>query len=284
MAKARGHFGPWRLGWDFLGKELKRRREAAGMTQEELGAQAFCSAGYISQFEQGIRKPQLDHSQRFDQILQTGCFFEGMWKDLINQSPYSHYFSDAAYLEPLAQSICDFAPVLVPGLLQTEGYARAVFRAAQPLRPEEEINDDIANRLARARILKRGDGNTPPLYWAILDESVIRRPVGGPEAMAQQLEHIAGLVRDHRALVQVLPLSAGAHALMEGAVSLMTFPDAPPVVYLENPQVGQLLDDPVIIAQVQRYYDLARASALSPAASLSLIESVAEDFRNDHSA
>jgi transcriptional regulator with XRE-family HTH domain len=284
MAKARSHFGPWRLGWDFFGKELKRRREAAGMTQEELGAQAFCSAGYISQFEQGIRKPQLDHSQRFDQILQTDSFFEGMWKGLINQSPYSHYFTDAAYLEPLAESICDFAPVLVPGLLQTEGYARAVFHAAQPLRTEEENHELVANRLARARILKPGDGNTPPVYWAILDESVIRRPVGGPEVMATQLTHIAQVARDRRALVQVLPFAAAAHALMEGFVTVMTFPDAPPVAYLESPHMGQLLDDPAIIARVQMSYDLVRASALSPAASLSLIESVAEDFRNDHSA
>jgi transcriptional regulator with XRE-family HTH domain len=280
----RTHFGPWRLGWDFFGKELKRRREAAGMTQEELGRLAFCSAGYISQFEQGIRKPQLDHSQRFDEILQTDGFFEDMWREIINQSPYSHYFSDAADLETEALTICDFAPVLVPGLLQTEGYARAVFRAAQPLLPEEEINERVGSRLARARILKPGDGHTPPMYWSILDESVIRRPVGGPEAMSAQLTHIARVVRERRALVQILAFAAGAHALMEGLVTLMTFADAPPVAYLESPNLGQLIDDPAIIAREQMYYDLVRASALSHDESLSMIETAAEDFRHDHSA
>jgi transcriptional regulator with XRE-family HTH domain len=279
MAKANSHFGPWRLGWDFYGQELKRRREAARLSQDELGSKAFCSAGYISQFEQGIRKPQLDHSQRFDQILQTDGFFEGMWKDLINRSPYSHYFTDAADLERDALTICDFAPVLVPGLLQTEGYARAVFRAAQPLLPEEEINDRVANRLARARILKPSEGHTPPMYWAILDESVIRRPVGGPAVMHVQLTHIAQLVRSRLALVQILPFAAGAHALMEGFLTLMTFADAPPVAYVESPHMGQLLDDPAIIARERMSYDLLRATALSHAESLSMIEVAAEDFR-----
>jgi transcriptional regulator with XRE-family HTH domain len=279
MAKTRAHFGPWRLGWVFFGSELKCRREAAGMSQDELGKLAFCSAGYISQFEQAVRKPQLDHSQRFDVALETGGFFERMWNDLINQSPYAHYFTDAYELEGRALTICDYSPLLVPGLLQTEGYARAVFHAAQPLLPDEETSERVANRLARARILKPAEGHTPPMYWVVLDESVIRRPVGGREVMGEQLAHIAQSVRDRRALVQILPFSAGAHALMEGLVTLMTFADAPPVAYVESPHMGQLLDDPAIIVREQMSYDLVRASALSREESLSLIESAAEDYR-----
>jgi transcriptional regulator with XRE-family HTH domain len=279
MAKNLSHFGPWRLGWKFFGSELKRRREAAGMTQEELGTHAFCSAGYISQFEQAIRKPQIDHSQRFDEALQTDGFFENMCRELINESPYAHYFTDASNLEPLAETISDYAPALVPGLLQTEAYARAVFISGNPLLPEDEIKEQVANRLARARILKPAKGHTPPLYWVILDEAVLRRPVGGPAVMAEQLTHITQVVRDRRALVQVLPFSAGAHSLMEGMVTVMTFADAPPVAYVECPNIGQLLDDPALIARNQMYYDLGRASALPPEESLSVIESVAEDYR-----
>lgn len=278
MANAQ-HFGPWRLGWDFFGKQLKRRREAAGLTQERLGEMVICSAGYISQFEQAVRKPQLDHSKRIDDALKTGGYFEEMWHDLINTSPYAHYFSDAAELEPLAESICDYEPVLVPGLLQTEAYARAVFRAAQPLLPDEKIDERVANRLVRARVLKPAEGHTPPRYWSILDESVLRRPAGGPAVMAEQLAHIAQGVRERRALVQILLHSAGAHALMEGSIRLMTFVDAPPVVYLESPHIAQLLDDPAIIARHQMSYDLVRASALSPEESLSLIEAAAEEYR-----
>jgi transcriptional regulator with XRE-family HTH domain len=279
MPKSRSHFGPWRLGWKFFGAELKSRREAAGMTQEQLGKLAFCSAGYIGQFEQAIRKPQLDHSKRFDEVFQTGGLFERMWRDLINESPYAHYFSDAAILEQQAESICCYQPLLVPGLLQTEAYARAIFHAAQPLLAEDRIAERVANRLARARVLKASEDQAAPLYWAVLDEGVIRRPVGGPEAMAEQLEHIARLARERRALIQVLPYSAGAHALLEGALTLMTFTDAPPVAYIEGPHLGQLIDDPGIIARNQMSYDLVRASALSPEKSLSLIDSVAEDYR-----
>lgn len=278
MAKTRGHFGPWRLGWEFFGTELKRRREAAQLSQEELGELVFCSAGYISQFEQAVRKPQLDHSQRFDQALQTDGFFERMWQELISKSPYANYFTDAAELEPHAETISDYAPALVPGLLQTEAYARAVFRASEPLLPDEKIDEWAANRLARARILRRAEGHTPPLYWAVLDENVLRRPVGGPAVMAEQLTHIAQTVRNRQALVQILPFSAGAHALMEGFLTLMTFADAPPVAYIESPHVGQLLDDPALTAREQMYYDLVRASALSHEESLALIESVAEDY------
>lgn len=279
MAKAHSHFGPWRLGWPFFGAELKRRREAAGLTQEELGEMVICSGGYIGQFEQAIRKPQLDHSQRIDKALQTDGFFERMWRELINRSPYANYFTDAAELEPVAETICDFAPLLVPGLLQTEAYARAVFHAAQPLLPDEEVNERVAHRLARQRILKRAEGTTPPMYWAVLDEGVLRRPVGGAEAMCQQLEHIAAVVRERRGLVQALPFAAGPHALMEGLVTLMSFADAPPVAYVESPHIGQLIDDPAITARMQMSYDLVRASALSHEESLSLIESVAEDYR-----
>lgn len=261
MAKAHSHFGPWRLGWPFFGAELKRRREAAGLTQEELGEMVICSGGYIGQFEQAIRKPQLDHSQRIDKALQTDGFFERMWRELINRSPYANYFTDAAELEPVAEN------------------ARAVFHAAQPLLPDEEVNERVAHRLARQRILKRAEGTTPPMYWAVLDEGVLRRPVGGAEAMCQQLEHIAAVVRERRGLVQVLPFAAGPHALMEGLVTLMSFADAPPVAYVESPHIGQLIDDPAITARMQMSYDLVRASALSHEESLSLIESVAEDYR-----
>ncbi|WP_326597407.1 helix-turn-helix domain-containing protein [Streptomyces sp. NBC_01803] len=280
MGKAirRSQFAQFRGGWKFFGAELKRRREVAGMTQADLGLLVFCSAGYIGLFEQGIRRPKQDHAQRFDAALQTDGFFERMWKELIKQQPFAEFFSDAAEHEPLALTICDWAPLLVPGLLQTEGYARAVFGAHSPLMPEEEIKNRVANRLARADILKPAEGTTAPLYWSVLDENILRRPVGGRAAMGEQLTHIARTVKERRALVQILPYAVGAHALMEGFVTLMTFGEAPPLAYVEGPHIGQLIDDPALFAQYQMSYDLLRASALPHEESLSLIESAAEDF------
>ncbi|WP_405730336.1 helix-turn-helix transcriptional regulator [Streptomyces sp. NBC_01537] len=267
-------YGSRQAAWKFFGTELKRRREAAGLTQEALGRQVFVSGGYIGQFEQAIRKPQLDVAQRIDDAPQTDGIFERMWKELISDSRYAEYFAAAAELEALATSICEFAPTLVPGLLQTAAYARAITTATNPFAPDEYIEEKVSARMDRAHLLK--DPATP-VYWAILHEHVLRLPVGGPQAMADQLARLAALARSRRVLLQVLPFSAGAYALPTGTLKLMEFEDAPPTAYTEAVFSGNLLDDPAMVKRAQGAYDLLRAAALSPEASLALIESAAED-------
>ncbi|MFD3421215.1 helix-turn-helix domain-containing protein [Streptomyces decoyicus] len=262
--------------WEYWGAELKRRREESGLTQEALGRQVFVSGGYIGQFEQAIRKPQLDVALRIDEVLQTDGFFERTWRKLIDDQRYPDYFAAVVELERVTTRICEFAPTVVPGLLQTAEYARAVTVAANPFATEEFVKEKVSARLERADILK---GPMRPEYWAVLHETVLRIPVGGPAAMAAQLEHIAKLVRQRNLLVAVLPYSAGAHAYMTGTLKLMEFADAPPTAYTETEFSGNLLDDPAVVKQAQRAYDLLRVAALSPEASLALIESAAEDFR-----
>jgi len=179
-------------------------------------------------------------------------------------------------LEALATKICDFAHALIPGLLQTEEYARAITVATNPLATEEYIADKVDGRMERSSILKDA---TRPVYWAILHENVLRIPVGGPAAMARQLDHIAALVRARTVMVQILPYSAGAYSVMTGDLRLMEFDDAPPTAYTEAVYSGNLLDDPAVVKHAYAAYDLLRAAALSPEASLTLIESAAEDHR-----
>jgi transcriptional regulator with XRE-family HTH domain len=137
--------GSRQAAWEFFGTELKRRREEAGFTQVELGARACVSGGYIGQFEQAIRKPQLDVAQRIDDTLQTDGFFERLWRKLIKEQRYAEYFAHAAELERLATSICDWAPAVVPGLLQTPAYAGAVYVASNPLATDEYIEEMSAS-------------------------------------------------------------------------------------------------------------------------------------------
>ncbi|MDH6627637.1 transcriptional regulator with XRE-family HTH domain [Streptomyces sp. LBL] len=262
--------------WEFFGAELKRRREDAGITQVELGSRVFVSGPYIGQFEQAIRKPQLDIAQRIDGVLQTDGIFERLCKKLIDDPRYADYFAKAAELEALATKICEFAPALVPGLLQTAGYARAVTIAANPFVTDEYVEDMVTGRLERARTLKDA---TRPEYWVILHENVLRIPVGGPETMAEQLEHIVRLASERTVMVTVFPYTAGAHASMTGDLRLMEFDDAPPVAYTETSFSGTLMDDPAVVKRTHRAYDLLRVAALSPEASLALIESMAEDHR-----
>ncbi|MFF1642719.1 helix-turn-helix transcriptional regulator [Streptomyces sp. NPDC058246] len=268
--------GSRQAAWEFFGTELKRRREEAGFTQVELGARVFVSGGYIGQFEQAIRKPQLDVAQRIDETLQTDGFFERTWRKLIDDKRYADYFAEVVELERTATRICEFAPTLVPGLLQTAAYARAVTLAANPFVTEEYIEEKVTARLERARVL--GDA-TRPVYWVVLHENALRIPVGGAAAMAGQLDHLAGMVRGRKVVVQVPPCAAGAHASMGGMLTLMEFEDAPPTAYTETSFSGTLMDDPAVVKRAQHAYDLLRAVALSPEASLALIESAAEDFR-----
>ncbi|MEW1718433.1 helix-turn-helix transcriptional regulator [Streptomyces sp. NPDC093109] len=279
MAKGErpGALGRLKIGWEFFGSELKRQRESAGLTQHQLGERVFCSGSYIGQFEAGFRKPQLDLAERIDVELRTGGLLGRMCAALINSSPYANYFAEAVYLESLAVSIRQYAPVFVPGILQTRAYARAVFLAAQPLAPEEKIEELVVTRLERGKLLNHP---TTPLLWVVLDESVLRREVGGPAVMHEQLTYIAQLMRRRRILVQVLPLDTGAPPI--GALlKLMTFEDMPPVAYEEGSKTGNLLDDPAVVDQCELAYDLARAAALSPERSLALIESAAEEYGHE---
>ncbi|MET9518397.1 DUF5753 domain-containing protein [Streptomyces sp. NPDC002994] len=200
-----------------------------------------------------------------------------MCKELIDSSPHAPYFADAAALEVEAVAISEYAPTRIPGLLQTEEYVRSVMAPSAALLLDSALVETrIRARTDRAALL---DDPTRPVLWAVLHETVLRVPVGGPALMARQLKHVADLVRRERILVQVLPFSANAHAASGSMFALMTFEDAPPVAYSEGQYSGQLLDTPTLVAKYQLSYDLIRAAALSPEASLALIESVAEDYK-----
>ncbi|MCX4233501.1 helix-turn-helix domain-containing protein [Streptomyces ortus] len=266
--------GSRQAAWEFFGTELKRRREDAGLTQAELGNRVFVSGGYIGQFEQAIRKPQLDVATRIDEILQTAGFFERLWQKLIKDQPYTEYFAHVVELERLATEISEYAPTVVPGLLQTREYAQAVFLAGNPLAPDGYIEELLRGRMDRTRLLKDA---TRPLYWVVLHETVLRVAVGGPKVMAHQLDHILTLARERKVLLQVLPFAAGAHREMGKMMKLMEFEDAPPTVYTEAVLSGNLLDEPAVVKRTQSSYDLIRAAALSLEASLALIQSAAED-------
>lgn len=261
-----------------LGAELRHRRENAGLSQTELGAPLFVSGSFVGQLESGVRRMQMDQAEKFDEILGADGFFVRNCAAL-KKSKYPEHFVEAAEAEARAEAIREYAPQLIPGLLQTEAYARAVFREGLPTATESAIDELVTTRLERAQLLA---DPTVPMLWVVLDEAVLRRRVGGPEVMAAALRHIAGLLKQHRIIVQVLPFSEGAHMALEGSLKLMSFPDAPPLAYLQGLGTGQLQDDPASVRQYELTYDLVGASAISPAASLALIESVAEDY--DHEA
>lgn len=260
-----------------LGAELRHAREKAGLSQEELGGRLFVSGSFIGQLEAGTRRMQPDYARMLDEVLGMADFFTRNCKAAA-KSRYPEHFAEAAEAEAVATAIREYAPTLIPGLLQTPAYARAVCLAHQPTAPDEEIDRLVAARMERAELLS---DPTKPLLWVVLDEAALRRMTGGPAVMAEALGHIVGMVRRRRVIVQVLPFAQGAHTLMGGAVKLMSFDDAPPLTYFEGPGTGRLDDDPATVARYELAYDLLGAAALSPQESLALIESVSEDYGHE---
>ncbi|MFI8189634.1 helix-turn-helix domain-containing protein [Streptomyces sp. NPDC085946] len=260
-----------------LGAELRHAREKAGLSQEELGRRLFVSGSFIGQLEAGTRRMQPEYARLLDEALGTGDFFSRNCAAAA-KSKYPEHFAEAADAEARASVIRQYAPLLIPGLLQTPAYARAVCRAYQPTAPEEAIEELVTARMERARVL---DDPTDPLLWAVIDEAALRRVTGGARVMAEALRHLAGLARRNRAIVQVLPFDAGAHAAMQGAIKLMEFEDAPPLVYFEGVGTGRLEDDPATVRHHRFTYELLTACALPPGKSLALVEAMAQDYAHE---
>ncbi|MFF0727994.1 Scr1 family TA system antitoxin-like transcriptional regulator [Streptomyces sp. NPDC004134] len=258
----------------FYGAELRRLREDAGFSQERLSERVFCSPAYIAHFESCVRLPQEEISKLLDDLFGTGEHLQRLCL-LARRSSYPDYFTDAADLETVATHLYDHAPLLVPGLLQTRDYARALSLATAPFMPDDVIEKHVQARLERQRLLQNPE---LPKLWTILHEPVLRTAFGGPEVTAQQLRHIARLIRTRRIVVQVLPFTEAAQGFMNGMARIMKFAEGPPMVYEEGAHRGNLIDDPALVAQYQASYDLIRAAALSPMASLEMLESVAEDY------
>ncbi|MGP8300934.1 helix-turn-helix domain-containing protein [Streptomyces inhibens] len=263
----------------FYGAELRYKREAAGLTLEQLAEGSFRGISFLSQIERGERRMPEDLARHVDQKLKTDGFFERRCEDArkARQIGHAEYFADVAEMEKFADTIEDWAPMLVPGLLQTAAYARAITRAAMPRASDDEVEQKVVARLKRAKLF---EGEKPPEFWAILDESVIRRRVLPAEQMAELLEHIAATTKATRAILQILPETAAAHPFMMGMTRTMAFPDAPTMVYVEALHSGQLIDYPALVKQYGQSYDRLRAAALPPEASLAMIEAAAEEYRN----
>lgn len=263
-----------------LGAELRHARERKGLSQAELGQRLFVSGSFIGQLEAGTRRMQPEYARLLDEALGTDDFFQRN-REAAAKSKYPDHFAEAAEAEARATAISQYAALLIPGLLQTRAYAEAVFRAYKPTAPEQVIEELVSARMGRTHLL---DDPTEPVLWAVIDEAALRRPTGGPSVMAEALRHLAGLIRRRRVIVQVLPFRAGAHAAMEGSLKLMEFTDAPPLSFIEGPDMGRLLDDPAAVSRHAQMFKLLLASALSPSDSLVLIESTAQDYEHEELA
>ena len=267
-----------------LASELRRLREASQLTIDEVGEKLECSASKISRIETGhvevtprdvrdmLELYAIDEDQREALVqLAREARKKGWWH------AYNEVFTGSFVgLESDASSLHTFQALLVPGLLQTEDYMRAVIKAIRPDHADEEVSKRIAGRSARQRMLT--DDTQPPEYWAILDEAVLRRTVGGPAIMRAQLLRLLEVSDLPHVTLQVVPFGAGAHAGMENPFLILGFPEPadPDVVYVENTTTGSYLEEPSDVYRYTLMFDHLRASALNPTDTLSMVKQAAD--------
>ncbi|MFB6858032.1 helix-turn-helix domain-containing protein [Streptomyces sp. NPDC058320] len=255
------------------GEWLKAQREAAGVTQQELATAAVMTRSHISHIEAGRRLPSKADARRLDKALNTGNVLSSFLPD--SDGAVAEHFESAHALEQQAVELREFALSFVPGILQTERYARAVLSPSYPPVRGRECDRLVVTRLERAKIL---EDPVSPVVWALLDEAVLGRPIGGPDVMAEQIMHIVRLAESGRIRVHVLPRSLGFHPLLESMLTLMWFDDQPPVAYSEGVRMGKVHDSPAMVQELQGRYDLALSDALPLKESLALLRATAKDY------
>ncbi|GAA3040693.1 helix-turn-helix domain-containing protein [Streptosporangium longisporum] len=228
-----------------LGAQLRRLREQRGITLEDAGYAIRASHSKVSRMELGRVGFRLrdvadlltlygvsDEAEREPLLsLVEKANLAGWWHNYGDVLPA--WFETYVGLEEAATGIRNYEVQFVPGLLQSEGYARAVVQLGFSSASPAEVDRRVRLRLARQRLLHRPD---PPHLWAVLDEAVLRRPLGGAEAMCEQIDHILRAIELPNVTVQVVPFSVGGHAAAGGPFSILRFsqPDLPDVVYMEQ--------------------------------------------------
>ena len=257
-----------------VGKQVKLLRERAGLTQRELGDRLGYGEDQISSVERGRRIPQPEFLDAADDLLGAGGLLKAAKEDVARAKAKARvkhpaWFRDYARLEADAVELSFFSTLSMPGLFQTENYARALFVMRKPLLDETTIEQRVAARLARQELLTRWPS---PIVSSIVEEAVLQRPIGGPEVHREQLEHLLRLGRLRSTELQIMPTAGDEHAAMGGPFTLLTPKGRPPVAYLEIQNISRLITDAEEVRILAARYGCLRAQALTPRESLTLIE------------
>ena len=259
-----------------FGAELRYYRTRAGLSQKDLASRANVSHDVISKIETGDRPPAEDFPPRLDAVpeLDTRAALSRLWDHLKKGQKQSlhGWFQEWADIEAQAAVLRWYEPLVVPGLLQTEEYARAIL-SARPDGNLDDLDEQVAARLARQAVLDRPDA---PQLWCVLDEGVLHRAIGGSKVTRSQLYRLAEVAEHPKTTIQVIR-AVGAHAGLLGGFIIADLDARPPVAYLETAAEGHVTDSPSVAAHVALSFDRLRAEAESWASSRDLIRKVAEE-------
>jgi transcriptional regulator with XRE-family HTH domain len=260
-------------GPEFFGTEVRHARLHTGLTQKDLAARTNYGSSYVGMVENGERLGSADFARGCDQVFHTSGYFARL-RDRLSHRGHPEWFVPYVQYESTATEIHDYSVDLVMGLLQTPAYARVLFRASNPRDSQDVTDEKVETRMRRREVLRR---ESPPLLWAILNESCLRRIVGDPEIMGAQLTHLLEQATSPHITLQILPFASGAPAAAD-SFTLLKFEDEPAVVYAETPMSGHVYDSPKDVANALGKYDRLRADALSPEDSIAMIRKAIEEL------
>ncbi|WP_089154747.1 helix-turn-helix domain-containing protein [Micromonospora sp. NBS 11-29] len=262
-------------GAEVLLDELRYARASRGLSQDDFGKLISYSGTHVSAVETGSRPPTGDYAAAIDRALKTGGMFVRLLDRLSDLDAAPLWLREWITYEQQARRLrwCEVA--WVPGLLQTEAYARAVFGSDGRI-SADEVETRVAKRVARQQILA---GDDPPHLVAVLDDAVLRRPVGGPAVMREQLFHLARLNEDRRRVrIHVVPRGVGAYAGLDGPFVVATLADLIDVGYLDNRLRGQVVERAAEVAALREQWEAILAEALTLQQSTELMMEVAKSW------
>ncbi|MEU9332438.1 helix-turn-helix transcriptional regulator [Streptomyces sp. NPDC048290] len=254
-----------------FGNEVRLARESMGMSRADFGKEATCGYSLVAKVEQGQRVPPREFAEACDRVFpNAGGRFMRLWP-LALKYAFPPWFRPYVELEEKATAIRMFHPVLLPGLAQTEEYARAILRAGRCT----DLDNLLTARLARQRILSR---DKPTRLWLVLEEAVLKNVVGGPDVMREQLARLRGIAENPVHRVQIIRNTGQYRASAASPFGLLSFATGTDVVHVDGFPTGYVLAEQADVGAAQEAYDLLTALAAPPDESAELIDSVAKDW------
>lgn len=239
-----------------FGAELRRLRDERGITQEQIADATHVSKSLVSQIENAKRTPPRKFTEDVEKFLKLKGELLRLWP-LVSKATSPTWFRQWPKIEGEAHNLRTWQPLVVPGLLQTRKYARAILRG-QPGITEEQVDEALEARLARQVVFDRTE---PPMYAAVIDEGVLSRPIGGPEVMKEQLQHLVKLLNHPCVTLQVVPMAAVPTIGLLGGFVIAQLPQGADAVYLDSAADGEVTDREVTVRTVSVRYDSIRSFA-----------------------
>ncbi|MFE2265415.1 helix-turn-helix domain-containing protein [Streptomyces griseosporeus] len=261
---------------EIFGELLRHYREAAFLTQEALAKAIPCDRSLVARVESATRVPQEPFAKKADEVLGTGGVLHRLWGriDWYPQVEHPDWFRRRAEMDAVAVALWEYQERVIPGLLQTEDYARALFSR---MASGAELEERVRARLSRQQRFLSDGG---PMYVAILDESCLRNAVASPAVMRDQCRHLLDVGQRPNIRIQVAPADRYGLARPSGSMSLIKLPDGHEWVYSESLDRGHFNDDPAVYQRHFQAYDVLRADAPSAPESAALISDAMERYEH----